>query len=195
MSHPQRKWFHDNQRKHFFLKEDNRITHCYRLGRFLSGDNDYNRWWKVPIPRRPRDKRKKLMEVPRECEIEYQLDSLEDAEFPPAAWLFKRGYNRHPRYNQWSELHVLNKKPESWDDYPVSANIDFEPAPFRHEDFGVDPPERILCAKQHASKADNNEYTMWTEVLGQMKHLGYKNWDCGCKRNAATAVMTRNYHS
>ena len=30
-------------------------------------------------------------------------------------------------------------------------------------------------------------------VLGQMNHLGYKNWDCGCKRNAATAVMTRNY--
>jgi len=59
----------------------------------------------------------------------------------------------------------------------------------------IDPPERILCAKQHASKADTNEYTMWTEVLGQMKHLGYKNWDCGCKRNAATAVMTRNYHS
>ena len=188
----ERKWFHDNQRKHFFLKEDDRITHCYRLGRFLSGDNDYNRWWKVPIPRRPRNKRKTLMEVPRECEIEYQLDSLEDAEFPPAAWLFKRGYNRHPRYNQWSELHVLNEKPESWDDYPVSADIDFETAPFRHEDFGVDPPERILCAKQHASKADTNEYTMWTEVLGQMKHLGYKS-NCGCKRNAATAVMTRNY--
>ena len=30
-------------------------------------------------------------------------------------------------------------------------------------------------------------------VYGQLRHLAYKNWDCGCKRNAATAVMTRNY--
>ena len=32
------------------------------------------------------------------------------------------------------------------------------------------------------------------DVLNQMEHLSYKNWDCGCRRNAAIAVMARNRH-
>ena len=31
-------------------------------------------------------------------------------------------------------------------------------------------------------------------VLNQMSHLSYKNWDCGCKRTKASAIMTKNYH-
>ena len=33
------------------------------------------------------------------------------------------------------------------------------------------------------------------DVLCQMEHLSYKNWDCGCPRNAAIAVMARNRHA
>ena len=39
----------------------------------------------------------------------------------------------------------------------------------------------------------NEHQKAFNAVYGQMKHLGYKNWDCGCKRSAATAVLTSNY--
>ena len=32
------------------------------------------------------------------------------------------------------------------------------------------------------------------EVLSQMDHLSYKNWECGCPRNPAIWKMSNNHH-
>ena len=37
--------------------------------------------------------------------------------------------------------------------------------------------------------------SLFDDVLCQMEHLSYKNWNCGCRRNAAIAVMARNRHA
>ncbi len=36
--------------------------------------------------------------------------------------------------------------------------------------------------------------TLMEQVLCEIRHLCYKNWDCGCKRNAAIWLMSNNAH-
>ena len=181
-------WLYNSQRTHFFRKEDGRFTHCYRLGRYMDIVADYNQWSQVPIPRR-----RKLKEVPSESEIEYQLTELSGAGFPPAGFFKQYAGQSHPRRNRWSDLHPLDFVPKHWAQNTDTGafGIDFVSGPYIAENWQY--PESPVPSFP-TSRVIPKEKEKWTEVLNQMKHLGYKNWDCGCKRNAAIAIMTRNYH-
>ena len=153
--------FHDKDGQHFYFQRYGCITHCYRLGPYLDYSYDYHYWWKVlPIPLQLET----LTEVPRDSEIEYQLKSLSQNDWPTAGVFRKKIYVRHPRRNQWSELRVLEQKPESWEKCDLissaigTATREFKSAPFLHDD---DPkPEvdlsNMLRLKSHPGSDDDS---------------------------------------
>ena len=154
--------FHDKDGQHFYFQRYGCITHCYRLGPYLDYNYDYHYWWKVlPIPAAELET---LTEVPRDSEIEYQLESLHDEDFPTAGVFRKKIYARHPRRNQWSELRSLEQKPESWEKCDLissaigTATREFKSAPFLHDDDSeseVDLPK--LRLKSHPGSDDDSD--------------------------------------
>ena len=168
-------WYHDQDRMHFFLKDKNRITHCYH---HEHSSDDFYRWWKVDIPKRPRRGRK-LTEVVAGSKTAYQLLEIQKAGCPPAVWFYRHA------------LQVLDHKPALWNNMLsfLYQDEDFEPVKTR---LGTTPGCGFLSDLLPA--ADRFKHSQRLDsVLNQMSHLGYKDWDCGCKRIAANAVMTRNY--
>jgi len=137
--------FHDKDGQHFYFQRYGCITHCYRLGPYLDYNYDYHYWWKVlPIPAAELET---LTEVLRDSEIEYQLKSLSQNNFPTAGVFRKKTAPRsHPRRNQWSELRPLEQKPESWEKCSLissaigTATREFQYAPFLHDD---DPKHEV----------------------------------------------------
>ena len=140
-------WFHKD-RKFFFPKKDGEITHCYQLARELCSDVDKNRWWEVGavVPKDPTRHKNimicdinhtrlqvdDLVPVPLDSEIEHQLHSLDDAEYPIAAVFIKNIRPRHPRRHQWTEMLAMDHIPKGWqiDPMTVSDDRDFVSAPF-----------------------------------------------------------------
>jgi len=146
-AHTEPKWepqymFHDKDGQHFYFQRYGCITHCYRLGPYLDYHYDYHYWWKVlPIPAAELET---LTQVPDNSEIEYQLDSLSEKDFPTAGVFRKRAGHFHPRRNQWSELHPLEQKPESWEKRDLIKSAigttawEFKSAPFQYDEGSDD---------------------------------------------------------